>query len=179
MDTLTQEVAQRLLDYNQETGEFKWRIKRRGVNVEKILGTDNGFGYLRITVCGKSYYAHRLAWLYVHGHMPKQEIDHINGNKSDNRIANLREATPLQNQQNKTKLQSNNKSGQPGISWHEKSNKWQVHICTCNNRQYLGIYSDIEEAKAVYAAAKKEQHPFSTTYGEKHERIRKTNESQD
>lgn len=162
METLTQDIVQRLLDYDPATGEFRWKLKRRGISTGKVLGTDNGFGYLRITVCGRSYYAHRLAWLYVHGYMPKQEIDHINGNKGDNRISNLREASPLQNAQNKRKAMSNSKSGHLGISWHERAGKWQVHICTCKKRKYLGIYDDIEEAKAAYAAAKKEQHPFST-----------------
>ena len=163
MKPIEQKTLIELLDYNPKTGQFKWRKKRRGVSTDKVLGTCNGFGYLRITVCGQSYYAHRLAWLYVHGTMPKDEIDHINGDKGDNRITNLREATGLQNQQNKKKAQSNSKSGHLGISWHEKGKKWQVHICVCKKRKYLGLYDTIDQAKKAYLQAKTELHPFSNT----------------
>lgn len=160
MNTLTQETVQRLLSYDPETGVFCWKLKRRGVHVGKPLGTDNGFGYLRITVCGHSYYAHRLAWLYVHGHMPTNEIDHINGKKSDNRIANLREATPSQNQQNKPSAQSNSKSKIKGVSWHKKAQKWQVHISANRKKTYLGLFDTAEKAQEAYSNAKKQYHKF-------------------
>ena len=102
MDTLlTHDDVVTLLDYNQETGVFQWKKKRRGIRTGVNLGTDNGFGYLRITVLGKQFYAHRLAWLYCHKVWPKGEIDHINGNKQDNRIENLRDVTQQSNAQNK------------------------------------------------------------------------------
>lgn len=161
MNTLTQQEAHRLLDYDPNTGVFRWKLQRRGVSTGRALGTDNGFGYLRITVCGHSHYAHRLAWLYVHGVLPDCEVDHINGNKSDNRISNLRLASRLENAQNKHRPQSNNKSGHLGISWHKKAKKWQVHICSCRKRHYLGVFETIEEAQIAYLKAKQTMHPFA------------------
>lgn len=146
---LTQKDVCELLAYDKETGIFQWKKKRRGISTDKHLGTCNGFGYLRITVLGKSYYAHRLAWFYVYGVWPDQ-IDHINGVKNDNRIANLRSCTDLENKQNRVKSQSNSKSKTLGVSWHKKAKKWQAHICIYKERKYLGVFSSIEEANEAY-----------------------------
>jgi hypothetical protein len=161
MKELTQLMLHELLDYDSLTGIFKWKSKRKGININKILGSSNGFGYLRITVCGKSYYSHRLAWFYIHGNFPKYEIDHINGNQSDNRISNLREATGSENTQNKFKPQKNNKSGELGVSWSKSMNKWQSHISVNKQRKYLGCFNTIGDAKNAYLIAKKELHPFA------------------
>lgn len=143
-----------LLDYDIETGVFTWKKQRRGVRVGIPLGTCNGFGYLRITVLGQSYYAHRLAWFYVHGFWPKNEVDHINSIRSDNRICNLREATTSENQHYKfmstvagTKKR---KTKVLGVSWHAKARKWQAHCKTA----YLGLFTSISEASDAYRAAK-------------------------
>lgn len=151
---ITQKDLHDLLDYNQETGIFMWRKKRRGIKVNVPLGTCNGFGYLRITVLGKSFYAHRLAWLYVHGKWPASEIDHINGDKKDNRIANLRDVSPQANQQNKIKAQKNSDSKILGVSWHKKAKKWQAHICVYKQRKYLGLFENIEDAAKAYQSEK-------------------------
>ena len=142
-------AARELLNYDPLTGIFTWK-QRRGVVAGKSLGGDNGRGYGRITLLGESYYCHQLAWVYVHGHFPVHQIDHINGNTKDNRISNLRDVPAQKNQQNKTKAQSNSKSGVQGVSWHKKAKKWQAHICVNGARKYLGIYASIEEAKSVY-----------------------------
>jgi len=120
------------------------------VCVTKKLGTDNGFGYLRITVLGKSYYAHRLAWMYVHGKLPSGEIDHINGIKQDNRIENLRDLKSISNANNKTRASKNSKSNILGVSWHKKARKWSAYICVYKQRKYLGLFSDIKEAELAY-----------------------------
>lgn len=142
-----------LMSYGTETGVFQWTKKRRGVKVGVPLGVDNGFGYLRITVLGRPYYSHRLAWFYTHGEWPNT-IDHINGLRSDNRIVNLRSCTQASNNQNRLRPQSNNKSLTLGVSWHKRAKKWQVHICVYKQRKYLGLFDSIEAAHAAYTKEK-------------------------
>jgi hypothetical protein len=142
-----------LLDYHQETGVFQWKKKRRGIQTNKPLGTNNGFGYLRISVLGRSYYAHRLAWFYVHGVWP-EEVDHINGNRADNRIQNLRDVNRQENAENRHGCQKNSKSLVLGVSWHKKAKKWQAHICVAKEKKYLGLFADINEAQNAYLIEK-------------------------
>lgn len=145
----TQSDLHELADYDKETGFFQWSKKRRGIKTGVRLGTDNGFGYQRITVLGKSYYAHRLAWFYVYGTWPDQ-IDHINGVRDDNRIGNLRDVTVQQNNQNRNTAQKNSGSQMLGVSWHKKAKKWQAHICVYKERKYLGLFDDVNEAHKAY-----------------------------
>lgn len=149
----TKQELQKVLDYDQKTGVFVWSKKRRGIKTGKPLGTDNGFGYLRITVFGKSYYAHRLAWFYVYGVWPDQ-IDHINGKKSDNRIENLRSVSLQQNAQNKIKAQKNNSSKVLGVSWNKKAKKWAAYICVYKQRKYLGLFNCVVDAEKAYKSEK-------------------------
>jgi hypothetical protein len=137
-----------VLNYDQETGVFTWK-PRKGCRAGQPLGCDNGNGYLRITVDGVSHYAHRLAWVYMNGSTDAEHIDHINGNRADNRIANLRPATPKQNQENRHGAQRNSKSGVLGVSWHKRAGKWQAH----RSGEYLGLYPTQEAAQAAYMEA--------------------------
>src|SRR5687768_4110898 len=122
---LTAERLRELLDYDPDTGVFRW--KTRPVRAE-YLRTDRAWnsrfagrpagtlvkGYVCILIYRRSYRAHRLAWLYVHGEWPRNELDHEHGNRADNRIEKLRSATRGQNMQNR-KPNSNNTSGYPGV----------------------------------------------------------------
>jgi hypothetical protein len=154
METLLlQSDLKDLIHYCQDTGVFKWKKSRRGIKTNVALGCDNGFGYLRITVLGKSYYAHRLAWFYVHG-VWADEIDHINGIKSDNRICNLRNVNRQENATNKHGAQKNSKTKVLGVSPHKRSGKWQAHICVAKQRKYLGLFDDINEAHKAYLIEK-------------------------
>jgi hypothetical protein len=146
---MNQVRLQALLSYNPQTGLFYWN-PRRGCQTSKPVGCDNGYGYLRIIVDGKTYYAHRLAWFYMTGEWPEHEIDHINGDRADNRIANLRPATPTENQHNRNKPPRNNKSGAVGVSWHQRAGKWQAHFA----RRYLGVFPTKEAAASAYTQAK-------------------------
>jgi hypothetical protein len=156
---LTHEDLINLLDYSQETGLFAWKKKRRGVAVGKTLGTDNGFGYLRITVLGKSYYAHRLAWFYVHKVWP-DTIDHINGCKADNRILNLKNCSISENNQNTHRPQVNSKSQTLGVSWHKRAKKWQAHICVYKERKYLGLFDNVMDAQKAYLIEKEKANVY-------------------
>lgn len=116
-------------------------------------------GYIRIELDNRKYMAHRLAWLYMFGKDPDAEIDHINGNRSDNRLANLREAIRSENMQNKGKYR-NNSSGLTGVSWSKVRNKWAANIQAGNVQKNLGFFSTKEEAYLAYLKAKAEKHAF-------------------
>ncbi len=162
--TLTAEVLRNLLSYDAETGIFTWRGKPNGrVAHGAQAGTLLPNGYVRVKLHRKLYLAHRLAWFYVHGVWPENEIDHINRTRSDNRIANLREATKSENLQNQISAQRHNTTSKLlGASWHEGRQKWQAQIYINGKAKYLGLFKTKEEAHAAYLAAKRELHPFST-----------------
>jgi len=152
---ITQEQLKQRLHYDPGTGVFTWlNGKRKG----KTAGSNGGRGYLQITVSvdgsRKKYWAHRLAWLYVHGSWPP-EIDHINRNPADNRLRNLRLATRSQNGMNS--LRKNAAPGFRGTSFDVIRNKWRAQIQTTigGKRRYyhLGYFATKEEAVAAYAAA--------------------------
>lgn len=157
---LTQSRLKELLHYNPDTGLFTWKVSlSKRVKVGDIAGTVKNPGYLRIRIDGKPYYAHRLAWLYVYGAWPKDQIDHINGERTDNRICNLREATNAENQQNRKK-QINNVSGYPGVYWNKSGQKWQARIKINSKTKYLGLFETPEAGHHAYLAAKAELHKF-------------------
>lgn len=131
---LTIEQIKNILDYNPETGIF----------TRKIVGSEEK-GYLKISINGKKYLAHRLAWLMVHGSWPKDQIDHIDRNGMNNKISNLREATPQQNAGNKG-LQKNNKSGHRGVHWNTRERKWEARIIVNGKQISLGAYKNKEDA---------------------------------
>lgn len=156
---LTADRLHELLSYDPETGIFLWKVPARGYRPGDKAGTAHCKGYLTIVVQGQSFLAHRLAWLYVHGRWPTDQIDHRNCSRDDNRIANLREATNAENHQNKL-LQKNSTSGHPGISWHSRDCKWHSRIQVSGKRINLGSFARIEDAIAARAKAKAELHKF-------------------
>lgn len=118
---LTQTRLKEVLDYNPTTGEFVRTKGGRGRQVNKVTGCQTSAGYIVIGVDNEVYYAHRLAWLYVHGYFPKGEksqLDHIDGDKSNNRLVNLKECNGSENMRNK-KMYSNNPSGVNGVNFRE------------------------------------------------------------
>ncbi len=148
---VTVERLRELLNYDLETGVFVWRTKRNGhVSAGRVAGYINGNGYCLIMVDRKFYKAARLAWLYVKGRWPADQIDHINRNRSDDRFGNLREATRSQNKANSLKYR-NNTSGYKGVS--RKRNKWQADIGVSGKTVHLGCFSDPEIASHVYQKA--------------------------
>jgi hypothetical protein len=150
---LTAETLRDALDYDRESGLFLWKkFKNGNQSVGWFPGSKNSAGYPRINFGGKSYLAHRLAWLFVTGGWPEAVIDHIDGNPSNNRWANLRPATRAQNCMN-SRPQGRSASGLKGVSLHSKSGKWVAHI----NGSYLGTFLTKDEARAVRVAAERDR----------------------
>lgn len=159
-ESLSHDHLRELLDYDPKTGIFTWKIAA-GKRVSEGLraGWNEGKGYRKIQVSGKSYREHQLAWFYVNGKWPDHEVDHKDGIRNNNRISNLREATRLENRQNLSG-KSSGKSGVIGCSWHKKTKKWQAYISVGRKWHALGYFDNREDAGAAYLRAKQELHPF-------------------
>ena len=142
---LTQSRLKELLNYNPNTGNFVWRISLSSRStIGSIAGTYR-HGYRVIRINNRNYYVHRLVWLYTHGQFPKNQIDHINRIRDDNRIDNLREVTNAQNHQNRG-LSPQNKSGVCGVTWHKQDKKWRAYIKLKGKSIHLGQYDNIKDA---------------------------------
>lgn len=144
---LNQQNLKELFDYKD--GNLYWKVNRHRVKCGDIAGTlnrkyGNTTDYWQICLNGKKYKAHTLIWIYHYGEIPKM-IDHIDRNGLNNKIENLRIATPSQNSFNQ-KIRPGSKSGVKGVSWNKKLQKWKVEIRAFNKPVYLGVYSDKQEA---------------------------------
>ena len=150
---LTAERLRELIDYDAETGVFTRRValSRRSVE-DEVIGFSTDREYLVITVDGKRYRAHRLAWLYVYGAWPLGRLDHEDTDRQNNRIKNLRPASNAENLHNRGK-QKNNTSGYKGVSWHKRQKRWIAKIAADGEDHFLGYYDTPEEAHAAYCKA--------------------------
>lgn len=175
LNDLTAEYVRQILDYNPETGEFRWKARTpemftpsarssewqcRSWNAryaEIRAGTLDAKGYWRIKIFNFSYAAHRIAWLWMTGSYPKAEIDHIDVDSSNNCWSNLREATHAENSRNKHK-RSDNSSGKKGVRWNGLSKKWLADIVVNGKLHHLGYFENIEDAAAVYERAARDLH---------------------
>ena len=155
--TISQEALKEVLHYDPDTGLFRYiKSITRKTPVGKIPTATTGNGYLAVYINGQQLRQHRLAWLYVYGEMPEQ-IDHINGIRTDNRIANLRPANTSLNNMNR-KIQANNRSGFKGVAFKEKTRRYAAAISRGKVRRHLGYFDTPQEAHAAYAKAAKELH---------------------
>jgi hypothetical protein len=149
---VNQEDVKAAFDYNPETGELRWKeslANRRWRG--KVAGCVNSVGYRIVGFMGKDRLAHRIAWLYVHGQLP-EVMDHIDGDKLNNSIANLRPATKSTNGANRGP-QRNNSSGFKGVKRHYR--KWVAQITVNGRNTYIGLYNTPEEASTAYLIAAK------------------------
>ena len=143
-----------VLHYDPQTGFFTWTTNLNGHARTGRKAGWNQYSYIKIQIDGKSYPAHRLAWLYMTGEWPTHEIDHINGDPSDNRWSNLREATHQQNMCNRTRLNRRNKSGVQGVYLSKKTGKYHPYANCDGKMIYLGSYACLGRAISVRQAAK-------------------------
>ena len=151
---LTQEELFRVATYNPDTGLFTRNLSERRWKAGQVMGTPHIRGYVEMTVCGQRYLAHRLAFLYMEGLMPSDQVDHINGVKTDNRFSNLRKVSCQENQKN-LKMSKRNKSGVMGVCWHKAAKKWAAEIKVSRKTKHLGLFDTIEEAAVVRSEAEK------------------------
>lgn len=152
---LTQGRLQDVLDYNPITGSFSWKEpphpSASNISIGGVAGAVENNGYIRICIDRERHQAHRLAWLYVHGHWPESKLDHIDTNKVNNAISNLRLASPSQNSANR-KVGSDNKLGIKGVRLHE-CGRYVARIMVRGEAKYLGLYPTKEAAFSAYEEA--------------------------
>lgn len=147
---ISQQELFKVARYCPDTGVFTALVKVGKADVGQSVGHINSCGYLVAFIYGRSYYLHRLAWLYTHGVLPTKFIDHINACREDNRICNLRDVSNAENQQNVR--------GVKGVYQHKQSGKWHARISTAGVRTMLGSFNTMLEASTAYLAARDSLH---------------------
>ena len=164
---LTAEYARECFDYDPETGKVTWRRRPREhfktddacklwnarFSGQEVCGL-NSSGYIRVSVNGIKHYLHRVIWLMTKGVWPKDQLDHINHTRIDNRWANLREVTNLENGRNQGRRITNT-SGITGVYWSKQNKKWMAYI-NVNGRMYsIGFFPNIQDAANAVSSAYK------------------------
>ncbi len=152
MNTMSYEKARELFDYRSD-GQLLWRVNSGGRKVKgKVVGCINGQGYIQTRIKGKSFMVHRLVWLWHHGYLPENDMDHIDRDRSNNRIANLREASRQCNLRNSGNRKDNT-SGVKGVHWGSHNRKWVAAIMHDGKISHLGYFADFTEAVLTRLAA--------------------------
>lgn len=164
-DYHTQEQLLSIFDYNEETGILYWRESRGCVAKGYIAGTKHNKGYLSIVLDKIPYLVHRVIWCMYYGNWPTDYIDHINGNRSDNSILNLRLATRSENAKNHPK-RLDNTSGIKGVIWDKRRNKWIARVQNNNTRYDVGGYDSIEEAELEIKKFREQLHNEFCNHGD-------------
>jgi len=154
-NTITVERVRELLDYDPETGVLTWKLSRGSVRAGKIAGSIDYKGYRTIQVDGINYRSHRLAWVYVYGYWPPEQLDHINGVRIDNRIKNLRPVNQSESSRNMSRRRTNS-SGTTGVRFNKRDKKWVARIGVNCKWIYLGYFDSKEDAVKVRKQAEKE-----------------------
>ena len=165
---LTQDYLKSILDFDPSSGIFYWKVKRPNINIGDLANNIGKNGYVRISIKNKKYYAHRLAWLYVYGEFPTNQIDHINRIRTDNRIQNLRDVKQSENVQNAS-IRKNKTVKSRGVALCKKTNKYRARIRLNGKEIYLGYFSTEEKAYAAYRHAAFTYHsinPDAMNYGD-------------
>ena len=171
--SVSPETIRTLLDYDPDTGVMVWRKREPELfSSEKAqktwnsrfagkeIGSRHTHGYLKACINYEQHFVHRLAFAHYYGRWPENEIDHINGIRTDNRIENLRDVTRTENLQNQ-KLSSlrSRPDGLLGVHWNKDQNKWVAHIKVGKKSRHLGVFDGKQAAQAAYRSAKLALHP--------------------
>lgn len=159
----TVELARENLAHDPVTGEFRWRKPSRNRPMDRVPGYRRHDGYWIIALGGRQHYAHRLAWLLAYGVWPTNQIDHINGVRDDNRLANLRDVPRAYNQQNLHRAEKDNRStGVLGVKKEHRNDTYYARIGVSGKQRHLGTFPTAEEAHQAYLQAKRRLHPGCT-----------------
>lgn len=164
---LTYERLTEVLFYDPKTGIFRWKEKPSKYSPVSE-GEEAGYlhkpsGYIRVSIDSERYVCHRLAWLYTYKKWPEGDIDHVNGDRSDNRIENLREA--LDKNSWNAKIRSDNTSGVKGVSFHKGVGKYVARVNHKGKIYNLGCFNSLEAAVAVVKEKREELHGDFTNHG--------------
>lgn len=162
--TVTVDRVREMLRYSPIVGVFEWRKPGRRRRLGGLAGGVTSTGYIRIVLDGKPYPAHRLAWLYMTGQWPEKDIDHIDGDRSNNAWNNLREATYTTNGWNKPKAR-NNRTGVKGVGRRDEAKPWQARV-QANGIVWSASYATREEAEEAVRVKREELHGEFTNHGE-------------
>lgn len=152
---ISTERLRSILEYNAETGVFRRKIRAAKMDVGSVVGARHSQDYLYARIENRLMFMHRVAWQYVYGSPPVGEIDHINGDRSDNRICNLRLSNRQQNSAN-TKRRYNNRAGAKGVVIDKRNGSIRAYIHVNSKTKYLGTFETIKDASSAYLKAAKE-----------------------
>lgn len=162
LDNLTAEQVRHRFNYDPATGVLRWAISpSKNVKAGDVAGSSHGDGYLRVRIGASRYLVHRIIWLHHYGKWPDGHVDHLDGEKRNNRVSNMRDSTRSVNAQNQRSASANNKAKLLGVAMRPNG-KCVAAINVCGKKMYLGIFRDPQEAHSTYLEAKRRLHAGNT-----------------
>jgi hypothetical protein len=147
--------------YDSQTGLFHTRVKTTRSNAGDVITKLRPDGYCRVSVFGERLLAHHLAWFYVNGVWPETDIDHVDGNPSNNVFLNLRMIERNENLQNIRKVRKNSITGVNNVSWNSARKKFVVQLSHMGENKFGGHFDTIDDAIGALKQLKSEWHPYS------------------
>ena len=148
--TLDRKRLKDVVRYDKKTGLFYWRVSTGKACRDGVAGHTDSYGYTKISIDGVKYFAHRLAWFYVRGVWPLQNIDHIDRCKNNNKLANLRDVSQSLNGLNGP-IRANNSSGYTGVSYDQRRSNWVAYVTRGRQKKHLGCFETCQQAAIARA----------------------------